>query len=79
MYNLIHNMHQNDTYQSDWLNCVRNILEVNGCGYIWVGQGQNIDGMYIKELLKNTLQAQFVQEWNSEMDLSSKCALHRFT
>ena len=38
MYNLMYNMHQNDTYQSDWLNCVRNILEVNGFGYIWVGQ-----------------------------------------
>ena len=33
--------------------------------------------MYIKELLKNTLQAQFVQEWNSEMDLSSKCTLYK--
>ena len=76
MYNLMYNMHQNDAYQSDWLNCVRNILEVNGFGYIWVGQRQNIDGMYIKELLKNTLQAQFVQEWNSEMDLSSKCTLY---
>ena len=76
MYNLIYNMHQNDTYQSDCLNCVRNILEVKGFGYIWVGQGQNIDGMYIKELLKDTLQAQFVQEWNSEMDLSSKCNKH---
>ena len=75
MYNLMYNMHQNDMYQSDWLNCVRNILEVNGFGYIWVGQGQNIDGMYIKELLKDTLQTQFVQEWNSEMDLSSKYVL----
>ena len=31
--------------------------------------------MYIKEVLKNKLQAQFVQEWNSEMDLSRKCIL----
>ena len=36
-----------------------------------------MDGMYIKELLKDTLQAQFVQEWNSEMDLSSKCTLYK--
>ena len=42
------------------------------------GEGQNIDGMYIKELLKDTLQAQFVHwEWNSEMDLSSKCTLYK--
>ena len=33
--------------------------------------------MYITELLKDSLQAQFVQEWNSEMDLSSKCTLYK--
>ena len=77
MYNLMYNLHQNDTYQSDWLNCVRNILEVNGFGYIWVGQGINSNAIYIKELLKHTLQAQFAQEWHSEMDLSRKCTLYR--
>ena len=73
----MYNLHQNDTYQSDWLNCVRNILEVNGFGYIWVGQGINSNAIYIKELLKHTLQAQFAQEWHSEMDLSRKCTLYR--
>ena len=77
MYNLMYNLHQNDTYQSDWLNCVRNILEVNGFGYIWVGQGLNSNAIYIKELLKHMMQAQFVQEWHSEMDLSRKCTLYR--
>ena len=77
MYNLMYNLHQNDTYQSDWLNCVRNILEVNGFGYIWVGQGLNSNAIYIKELLKHTMQAQFVQEWHSAMDLSRKCTLYR--
>ena len=40
----------------------------------------NCCAMYIKELLKNTctLQAQFVQEWNSEMDLSKKCTLYKY-
>ena len=33
--------------------------------------------MCIKELLKNTLQAQFVQEWNSKMDSSGKCTLYK--
>ena len=32
--------------------------------------------MYIKELLKDTLQAQFVKEWNSEMDFR-KCTLYK--
>ena len=46
MYNLMYNLHQNDTYQSDWLNFVPNILEVNGFGYIWVGQGLNSNAIY---------------------------------
>ena len=77
LYNLMYNMHENDTYQSLWLKHVQTILEVNGFGYIWVSQGQNVNVSYVKELLKSTLQAQFVQEWNSEMDLSGKCALYK--
>ena len=46
MYNLMYNLHQNDAYQSDWLNCVRNILDVNAFSYIWVGQGLNSNDIY---------------------------------
>ena len=58
----MYNMYENDTYRSLWLKHVQTILEVNGFGYIWVSQGQNVNANNVKELLKNTLQAQFVQE-----------------
>ena len=51
MHNLLYNLHQNDTYLSDWLNCVWNILEVSGFGYIWVGQGINSNAIYIKRII----------------------------
>ena len=52
MYNLMYNLHQNDTYQSDWLNCVRNILEVNGFGYNWAGQGLNSNAIIHKRIIE---------------------------
>ena len=50
MYYLIYRMHQNNTHQSAWLNCIRQILEQNGFGYVWPDQGLNIDHMYVKDI-----------------------------
>ena len=44
-------MHQNNTHQAAWLNCIRQILEQNGFGYVWLDQGLNIDHMYVKDTL----------------------------
>ena len=60
IYNLIYRMHQNNTHQSAWLNCIRQILEQNGFGYVWLDQGLNIDHMYVKDTLYSCLQDQFV-------------------
>ena len=77
MYNLIYRMHQNNTHQSAWLNCIRQILEQNGFGYVWLDQGLNMDHMYVKERLYSCLQDQFVQEWTGIVDAGRKCTLYK--
>ena len=77
MYNLIYRMHQNNTHQSAWLNCIRQILEQNGYGYVWLNQGKNIDHIYVKETLYSCLQDQFVQEWTGIVDAGRKCTLYK--
>ena len=77
MYNLIYRMHQNNTHQSAWLNCIRQILEQNGFGYVWLDQGLNIDHMYVKDTLYSCLQDQFVQEWTGTVDAGRKCTLYK--
>ena len=72
MYNLIYRMHQNNTHQTAWLHCIRQILEQNGFGYVWLDQGRNIDHMYVKETLYSRLQDQFVQEWTGIVDAGRK-------
>ena len=77
MYNLIYRMHQNNTHQSAWLNCIRQILEQNGFGYVWLDQGLNIDHMYVKDTLYSCLQDQFVQEWIGIVDAGRTCTLYK--
>ena len=68
------------SFQSEWLTCVRTILERNGFGNIWVQQGINCDmeaTIILRDDLKIRLQDQFRQEWSSTMEASSKCILYR--
>ena len=70
-------MHAEGRFQSEWLNCVRTILERNGFGYIWLRQGFNCDMKAIRDALKDRLQDQFRQEWSGTMEASTKCVLYR--
>ena len=70
-------MHLEGRFQSEWLNCVRTILERNGFGYIWLRQGFNCDMKAIRDALKDRLQDQFRQEWSSTMGASTKSVLYR--
>ena len=65
------------SFQSEWLTCVRTILERNGFGYIWAQQGINCNMEATKDDLKTRLQDQFRQEWSSMMEASTKCILYR--
>ena len=49
LYELLFNMHLEGRFQSEWLNCVRTILERNGFGYIWLRQGFNCDMKAIRD------------------------------
>ena len=77
LYELLFNMHLEGRFQSEWLNCVRTILERNGYGDIWFHQGFNCDVKATRDALKDRLQDQFRQEWSSTMEASTKCVLYR--
>ena len=76
LYNVLLHMHADDTYHSEWLNSIINILQQNGLGFIWQSQGANISLHTVKLDLQHRLQCQFVQNWHAMMEESSKCALY---
>ena len=53
LYDLLFNMHMEGSFQSEWLTCVRTVLERNGLGYIWVQQGINCDMEATRDDFKN--------------------------
>ena len=76
LYNVLLHMHADDTYHSEWLNSIINILQQNGLGFTWQSQGANISLHTAKLDLQHRLQCQFVQNWHAMMEESSKCALY---
>ena len=77
LYTVLFEMYNNNDYDSNWLNCVRNILQQNGLGNIWQTQGMNINHISVKKELKAMLKAQFAQEWRMSVEESSKCRLYK--
>ena len=68
LYNVLLHMHADDTYNSEWLNSIINILQQNGLGFIWQSQGANISLHTVKLDLQHRLQCQFVQNWHAMME-----------
>ena len=60
-----------DQYKSDWLKCIKNIL--NRCGYsnAWISQG-NVNPKWLSFSSKQKIFDQFQQKWRYDIENSPK-------
>ena len=58
-------------YVNSWLMNVKNILDNVGLSYVWNSQ-QCVNSKWIVASVKTTLYDQFLQKWNSDINMSSK-------
>ena len=77
VYECLIHLHNAGIYSSKWLLYIEHILNLCGLSYIWLLQGEDISLEWLKHVVKNILEAQFVSQWHSIMDDSSKCDYYR--
>ena len=76
MYELLLYLHNKDIYSCKWILCIQKILQDVGLNYIWISETvPNID--WLCREVKDRLEMQFVQKWNSYVKASSKCINYR--
>ena len=64
------------SYLHPWMACIKDIFDACGLSYIWTNQTFH-SFIWLKSYVKETLKTQFVQEWNSIINDSSKCINYR--
>ena len=64
MYKVIHQYNSHGVYTSPWLSEIKNILDNTGHSFIWLSQILP-ENFSIVHAVKNSLQDQYVQEWNT--------------
>ena len=75
-YQYFHNCYRNGSYKHPWLKYIEDILNSCGLSFVWASQNfLNIN--WIKTIVKDTLESQFIQEWHSSVENSSKCTNYR--
>ena len=77
MYNMFFKMYTDNGFRSEWLQCIFDILNVNGLGYIWYEQNNDLNVNIVKAIVKDRLLAQFYQEWRTIVNTSSKCIFYK--
>ena len=76
MYELLLYLHNKDIYSCKWILCIQNawILQDVGLNYIWITKTvPNIN--WLCREVKDRLEMQFVQKWNSDVQASPKCII----
>ena len=64
------------TFSSNWLNCIKAILDDCGLSYVWISQEMR-NKMWLKNYVKQNLKDQFLQRWKSDVENSSKSLCYR--
>ena len=67
LYNLI------DKDNSSWLRYIYNTLNECGMSFIWMTQANNVNTNWLKLTLSQNLKDQFCQQWQDQVNNSSKC------
>ena len=76
MYELLLYLHNNDIYSCKWILSIQKILQDVGLKYIWITKTvPNIN--WLCREVKDRLEMQFVQKWNSDVLASPKCINYR--
>ena len=65
-------VHNNHIY--NWLHFVQSIFDECGLSYIWQGQSVNGSKSVLLSRLDVILKSQFIQKWQSDINMSTKCA-----
>ena len=71
MYKIMLNLHANQPSKFKWVSNVKSILDENGLSFIWVDQIP-MDRQILKSLISRQLKDQFIQQWFTEMNNSSR-------
>ena len=76
MYELLLYLHYKDIYSCKWVLCIQKILQDVGLNYLWIAKAvPNIN--WLCREVKDRLEMQFVQKWNSDVQASPKCTNYR--
>ena len=68
LYQLMHYLHENDLFHSDWVKTVHNTLNTLGLSDIWLSHDTFYSRAAFKIKVKTRISDQFKQEWKSNID-----------
>jgi len=77
VYDCLIYLHREGIYSSSWLLHIENILNSCGLHYIWLTEAEDISLEWLKIVVRDILESQFITQWHENMDNSSKCDYYR--
>ena len=77
LYQLMHYLHVNDLFHSDWIKTVHDTLNHLGLSDMWLSHDTFYSQAAFKNKIKSRLNDQYKQEWKSKIDESEKCLNYR--
>ena len=77
MYKYLFKQYSDDSVNNPWLQCIQTIFNSCGLSYVWQNQGQNVNAKMISCIIRQNLQDQFIQQWYSDVNNSSKGQVYR--
>ena len=79
MYNLIYKLHTHRIYDSPWLMCIKKIVlcYCDNNPDFWHQQQNFVPKAFMKNIVSQELESQFVHDWNFEVFRNRKCVIYR--
>ena len=77
MYRLIYKMHVNGSYDSKWLLCIKRIISNSGNPTFWYQQDLLAPKAFMKNVVALSLENQYLQEWDAELQRNRRCITYR--
>ena len=79
IYNLIYKLHIHGVYDSPWLMCIKKILLCysNNNSDFWHQQQNFVPKAFMKNIVSQELENQFLQVWQFEVNRNRKCVIYR--
>ena len=77
LYKFMFKLYCDGDVRNPWMCCIEKILNTCGLSYIWQNHVSNMNVKWLKCVIKQNLQDQFLQKWYSDMNNSSKGQVYR--